>query len=212
MKNAIIPIFPLQMVVFPDEIVNLHIFEPRYKQLIIESEANNLTFGLPTYIEKKELTWGTEVALLEIVQKYADGKLDIRIQGKRIFKVDNFIPRMTGRLYSGADITFLDIDQEIDFEKNKIILDLLNNLYQYLKLHKPLPTDIFAFNSYKIGHFIGLSIVDELNLLCIAKETNRQDFIIKHLETIIPVLREMNALEKKIQMNGHFRNMIPPNL
>lgn len=211
-KSALIPVFPLQLVVFPDESVNLHIFEPRYRQLIAEAEANKISFGIPVFIEKEKLSYGTEVELSEIVKKHPDGKLDVRIKGLRIFKVVNYLPRMTGRLYSGADIEFVQHDKEVNYEKNKKILGLLANLYQYLKMHKPLPADEFAFDSYRIGHYIGLSLKDELKLLAIGSEEDRQDFIIRHLDTIIPVLREMNALEKKVKMNGHFKNLIPPKL
>lgn len=209
-KTGLIPVFPLQLVVFPDEIVNLHIFETRYKQLVAEAEANKQVFGIPSFIEKEPLSWGTEVELKQIVEKYPDGKVDIKIIGKQIFKVDNFIPKMPGRLYSGADISYLDIDREVDYAKNDKIIELLANLYQYLKMHKPLPADAYSFDSYRVGHYVGLSLKDELKLLSIASESSRQDFIINHLETIIPVLREMNALEKKVKMNGHFKNIIPP--
>ena len=104
MSTEIIPIFPLQMVTFPGETVNLHIFEPRYKQLIMEADTHGSNFGIPTYLGKRKLTFGTEVFLKEIVTKYKDGKLDIRVTGKRVFKVLDFIPRMSGRLYFGADI------------------------------------------------------------------------------------------------------------
>lgn len=212
MKEALIPVFPLQLVIFPDELINLHIFETRYKQLINEADANQSTFGIPTYIEKQELSYGTEVSLKEIVKVYDDGKMDIRIQGHRVFKVNNFIPKMDGRLYAAADIVYLDTDRERNIIKNTAILDLLRELYKYLKLHKPLPEDVYAFDSYKIAHYIGLSLRDEVKLLSMPSEAERQDFIIDHLNNIIPVLREMNALEKKVQMNGHFRNIIPPQL
>lgn len=48
-----IPIFPLGVVVYPDEQLNLHIFEPRYKQLIRDCIAENKPFGIPAVIEKK---------------------------------------------------------------------------------------------------------------------------------------------------------------
>lgn len=212
MKEALIPVFPLQLVIFPDEVINLHIFEPRYKQMVNEAQANKSTFGIPTYLENPQLTYGTEVALQEVVKVYPDGKMDVRILGKRVFKVQNFIPKMQGRLYAAADIAFIKIDRSNNLEKNSQIMEMLKDLYQYLKLHKPLPETAESFDSYSIGHFIGLSLKDEVRLLSIPKEEKRQDFIIEHLRTIIPVLREMNALEKKIQMNGHFRNIIPPNI
>ena len=73
--KALLAIFPLQLVVFPKETVNLHIFEPRYKQLINEADANGTLFGMTPYIKDSPLTWGTEVELQEIVEKYPDGKI-----------------------------------------------------------------------------------------------------------------------------------------
>lgn len=210
--KALLAIFPLQLVVFPKETVNLHIFEPRYKQMMNEADANGTLFGMTPYIKDRSLTWGTEVELQEIVEKYPDGKLDVRIVGRRLFKVENFLSRMPGRLYSGADIEYYDIDMEVDMEKNEKIMLLLQDLYKFLKMHKPLPKDAYSFNSYRIGHYIGLSLKEELKLLSIPEESKRQDYIIAHLDRIIPVLREMNALEKKVKMNGHFKNMIPPKL
>ena len=46
-----LPLFPLRIVVFPGEKLNLHVFEPRYKQLVLECVAEEKTFGIPTYIQ-----------------------------------------------------------------------------------------------------------------------------------------------------------------
>lgn len=212
MSDALIPIFPLQIVVFPDEVVNLHIFETRYKQLITEAEAHDTPFGIPTYIKDSPLSYGTEVTLERIAKKYDDGKLDISVKGQRIIKVDNFIPRMPNRLYSGADISYVPFDRKIDHQLNKEILSLLSKLYEYLKLHKPLPANEYSFDSYRIGHYIGLPLKEELKLLSIEKEADRQSMILEHLESILPVLGQMNELEKRVKMNGHFKNIIPPSL
>ena len=60
-----IPIFPLNIVVYPGENLNLHIFEPQYKQLINECKETNQPFGIPVVIENKVQEFGT---LLEIVE------------------------------------------------------------------------------------------------------------------------------------------------
>ena len=61
-----IPIFPLGIVVYPGEELNLHIFEPRYKQLILESKETNKPFGIPSVIGEEIGEVGTLVELLEI--------------------------------------------------------------------------------------------------------------------------------------------------
>lgn len=212
MSTSLLPLFPLQLVCYPDEEINLHIFEPRYKQLITESESTGAPFGLPTYIQNEPLKWGTEVVLKEIVKKYPDGKMDIRIKGKRVFKINEFFPRMNERLYSGAEVHFPKNDRNVDFSKNKKVLDLMTELHKYLKLHKPLPEDVYTFDSYVTAHFVGLSLEKEYEFLQLLSEGARQDYIIEHLTSIIPVLSEINELEQKVKMNGHFRNIIPPNI
>lgn len=65
-----IPIFPLNIVVYPGEQLNLHIFEPRYKQLIRECVLEKKPFGIPTVIDHKLEEYGTRVFVTEIVKEY----------------------------------------------------------------------------------------------------------------------------------------------
>ncbi len=57
------PLFPLNIVVFPGEELNLHIFEPRYRALIRDAEREGFSFGIPSYVHQK-LGYGTEVSLV----------------------------------------------------------------------------------------------------------------------------------------------------
>ena len=61
-----IPIFPLSIVVFPGEELNLHIFEPRYKQLIGDCFSENRAFGIPSIVKEKLMEFGTLVKIIEI--------------------------------------------------------------------------------------------------------------------------------------------------
>ena len=65
-----IPIFPLDIVVYPGEDLNLHIFEPRYRQLIADSLENKKPFGIPVVINNEVKEYGTLVQLTEIVKTY----------------------------------------------------------------------------------------------------------------------------------------------
>ena len=208
--SRLLPLFPLQLVCFPGEVLSLHIFEPRYKQLINEAEANDIEFGIPTFIKKK-IEFGTSVKLQEIAKKYPDGKMDIRIKGLKVFKITNFIPRINGRLYSGGDIDFLQNDMRGDESLNLRILELIRELQSFMKFTKPLP-DSIDFMSYDVAHYVGLSLEKEYKFLQILSEIKRQKYIIKHLEKTIPILHEVQALEEKVQMNGHFKNLIPPDI
>ena len=63
-----IPIFPLALVVFPGEELNLHIFEPRYKQLVNEQIASKKPFGIPVVINNAIAELGTMVEIIEVTK------------------------------------------------------------------------------------------------------------------------------------------------
>ena len=80
-----IPIFPLGIVVYPGENLNLHIFEPRYTQLIKECHSQKKQFGIPTLIENSLQDYGSLVTILEITKIHEDGEMDIKTQGQGFF-------------------------------------------------------------------------------------------------------------------------------
>src|SRR6476659_1781829 len=97
-----IPIFPLGIVVYPGEPLNLHIFEPRYKQMIRECLEAKKPFGIPPSIENNLLDLGTLMEIIELVQEHEDGTLDIRTRGVSVFRILHRIDDVPDKLYSGA--------------------------------------------------------------------------------------------------------------
>ncbi len=81
-----IPFFPLGIVVFPDEELNLHIFEPRYKQLVNDCYKAKKPFGIPTVINGQVKEYGTLVEIIEISSVYENGEMDIKTKATLNFK------------------------------------------------------------------------------------------------------------------------------
>src|SRR5687768_13096044 len=95
-----IPIFPLGIVVYPGESLNLHIFEQRYKQLVKECVENKKPFGIPAVIDNGVSELGTLVEITELVKEYEDGKIDIKTTGLQIFRILEIIKEIPDKLYS----------------------------------------------------------------------------------------------------------------
>ena len=207
-----LPLFPLKLVVFPKEQLNLHIFEPRYKQLIRECEENKITFGIPSFIEDEVTDFGTEIELIKVEKKYANGEMDIRTKGIGIFKIKEYYSTTPSKLYAGADIERVENSFEGDYMMNVRILQHMAELFKILNINKDLPDNNEQFTTYDIAHHVGFSLEQEYQFLCIPSEAARQEFITSHLEGLIPVVKEMERLRKKAQMNGHFKNVIPPEI
>src|SRR5450432_387114 len=101
-----IPIFPLGIVVYPGENLNLHIFEPRYKQLILECHTSKKPFGIPTVIENKMQEYGSLMEITELSEVYDNGEMDIKTKGIKIFRILEIIKELPDKLYSGAIVNY----------------------------------------------------------------------------------------------------------
>ncbi len=198
------------MVVFPDESLNLHIFEPRYKQLIRECDQNGTTFGVPAYIDNKIMDFGTELQLIKIEKRYDNGELDIKTRGIGVFKIEEFYRTTPNKLYSGADIERLTDTNKGDAALYELIRENINKLFLALNIKNNLEIDHNEFKTYHIAHHVGFTMEQEYEFLCMASEKLRQEYMIDHMQKLIPVVREMERLKKRAQLNGHFKNIIPP--
>lgn len=204
--------FPLKLVVFPGERLNLHIFEPRYKQLINDCRTEQTTFGLPAYIDDQIMPVATEMIVQHVHKVYPDGKMDIRTLGKGLVRITDYQAELEGKLYGGAAATRMEIDLIGDIKKNIALLKLVRKLHKLMDIRKSLPGKTDHGITYKLGHHVGLNMQQEFALLEITQESDRQDYLIEHLTRLIPIVHEMNALREKVQMNGHFRNILPPDV
>ena len=87
MKELLLPLFPLQVVLFPRAILPLHIFEDRYKQMIGECLENQWEFGVVLARDNSLENTGCTASIAEVVRKYEDGRMDIRVCGGRRFEI-----------------------------------------------------------------------------------------------------------------------------
>lgn len=204
-----LPLFPLNIVAFPGERINLHIFEERYKELIgdcIDGEEGNNTFGIPTYFDERVRDFGTEMRIVDVVKKYPDGKMDIRLEGLNVFRIIEFYELMPFKKYSGAKVSFRNINLKPDLQLHEEMRILVEELFYEVGLHK----EIDDFNSYSVAHYIGMSLEQEYDLLTTLTESERAKKIISHLKKAIPSVKQTRKIKDRIQMNGHFQKLQPP--
>ncbi len=202
-----LPMFPLQSVFFPGETVPLHIFEERYKQLIHDCREEAITFGIPVYIDKK-IEYGTEVQLVEVVNSYEGGEMDVVCVARQVFKVLTFDNELEGKPYAGGVVEFLEADNNADEALREEVLEKIKELYQLMGVELP-QIPLSKFNSYAFAHKMGLSFDQEYELLRLTNETERLQYIRLHLDSTITVLNQINTTKAVIEMNGHFKNFDP---
>lgn len=202
-----IPIFPLAIAVFPGEKLNLHIFEPRYIQLILSCAKTKKPFGIPIVVNGKISDIGTLVEIVEISANYESGEMDIKTKGLTVFHVLEIIQEIPEKLYSGAIVSYPRNEVRPRPEMIKKIIVDVSLLHKLLAVKKEITAEGRKLLSYDFAHHIGMSIEEEFEFLQLLQEDQRLEFMRRHLKKVIPVLKDMEILKQKIQLNGHFRNL-----
>ncbi len=202
-----IPIFPLPLVVYPGEPLNLHIFEPRYKQLISEIAENQKPFGIPSVINNRMEEMGTLVRLLEICKTYEDGTLDIKTEGVSVFKILEVVKDLPEKMYSGAIVHYPENITQGSPKLMRQVLSGIREMHRQLKVSKEFKKSDDQLSSYDVAHHVGFSPEDEYQVLQLLQEVQRQEFLKRHLTRVLPVLEQMEKLKKRIKLNGHFKEV-----
>lgn len=202
-----IPIFPLNIVVYPSETLNLHIFEPRYKELIKECFASGKPFGIPAIMNEKIAEYGTLVTITEIAKEYDNGEMDIITKGTLVFRILEIIKSIPDKLYSGAIVNYPE-NSEVYLRKDlmQVVIKAVRELHKMLNITKNFNKSEDELNAYDLAHHAGLSFEEEYEMLALFREEQRQEYLKRHLGKVLPVIAEMEILKERVKLNGHFKN------
>lgn len=207
-----IPIFPLSIVVYPHEDLNLHIFEEKYKQLTRDCFEQKKMFGIPVVINNKMQELGTLLEIVEITKQYPGGEMDIKTQGKKVFRMLEVIESVPDKLYSGAIVNYPHNHEHGKRLLMNKVIESTKQLHKMLKVEKKLHKNEEDLWSYDLAHTVGFTLEEEYELLSLMNELQRQEYLKRHLAKVIPVVAEMESLKEKIKLNGHFKNISGFNL
>ena len=139
MPSRLIPLFPLNVVVFPRTRLPLHIFEDRYKEMVGDAIRDGSEFGIVLAREDGIVNAGCTVAVEKVLQMYPDGRMDILTQGKRRFEIQSLNEEKS---FLQGDVTFFD-DEEfapVPGDLRQLALDNyteLNRLSNAREHHSP---------------------------------------------------------------------------
>jgi Lon protease-like protein len=104
-----IGLFPLNLVLLPGEQAPLHVFEPRYTELIGECLAEDEEFGLVLADDDGIREIGTRAGVIEVLERFDDGRLNIVVEGRERFRL---VELTEGRAFATAAIADIDDDGE----------------------------------------------------------------------------------------------------
>lgn len=212
--TGFLPLFPLNLVVFPGEKLNLHIFEERYKQLIRECHELKKNFGIPFKVSDRQAEIGAEMRISEIVRVFTTGEMDIRTEFVRFFNVLDFYPQADDKLYPAGVVKYWDEnDEKLAAPPLYKIQELRELLYKIVELtgtsDKFIP-QAEGFTVFSFAHYLNLPKEDEIRLLFCKSESQRIEIVLQHTRWLLSHFEERNTVKNLIQANGHFKHLQSP--
>jgi len=208
MRPERIPLFPLNVVLFPGEQLPLHIFEPRYRRMVRECLDARSPFGMLLALPNGVVRVGCTAEILEVVKRYEDGRLDIITVGRSPFRiVDVFTedPLLQG------NVDYLEDefdDSSVAPGKRKQLIELYETCHTLLYTSMPrdldgLPNEEVAFT---IAAALPLDLLWKQQILELRSETERQERLLGYLREWAPHLQKVGGLRGRAGGNGHGLN------
>jgi len=201
-----IPIFPLNLVVFPGSSYPLHIFEERYKKMINRCIEEKKIFGIVLSTSNNIAKVGTLTEIESVLNRYEDGKLNIIVKGIQRFIVVNTDVHQDG--YLVAEIhPYYDIIFEVDDKIIKETYDKFVDVFTNIKLKLD---DVYWKNlnsapikSFKLAEKSGLSLEQQQELLVLQDETKRLSFIKAHLDKMMDYFTDSTRIRNILMRDGY---------
>lgn len=202
MSSERLALFPLELVLFPDMPLPLHIFEPRYKQMIQKCLETSVGFGVVLSRSDGFANIGCTAKIVQVVRKYSDGRMDILTAGKTPFQV---VETFEDRLYLEGAVEYLE-----DEVRNAAELATAQLMPLYEECHTLIfgqepqfpPTEPSRL-SYLIASELPFDLDYKQSILEMRSEAGRQRNLIERMTEWIPQLVYRDRVRRKSGGNGH---------
>ena len=193
-----IAFFPLNVMILPGEKMRLHIFEPRYKQLINECLNNESTFGIPFVLNSSLMNAGSEVKVTKLISRYANGEMDIEIEGCRMFYLLDFQDPFVGKLYSGGNISLAD--NPLISEDGQLVNFFLS-FYRSFHDKKINSKNIENMRVFDLGRMINLNNQQKYELVDLKSNRARHSFFIHQMRFLLLIKEQEKKLNNNFLLN-----------
>ncbi len=205
--EIIIPIFPLDLIVLPGEPVPLHIFEPRYKQLLTDcaptiGSKHYQPFGMVYSKSTKLNEIGCTVVVDEILHKYPQGELDIMSFGSKRFRL---LESYRDKVYLTGLIEWVeDQEESVSVQQRQQVLDLYEKFLTLVDVEDHTIDRKKEKLSFEIAYRIHPEKPYKLELLEALSESERLRILQKYLEESIPQIEQAKEFKRVVRSNGYF--------
>jgi Lon protease-like protein len=198
---ALLPLFPLELVLLPGTPLPLHIFEPRYKEMIRECISAEAPFGVVRAFEEGIAEVGCTAEIITVTKEYPDGRMDLICEGRKRFEV---IEVNRDRSFLQAEVLIVPDDPEAAAQEERVKAVQLH--LEILSLAGAVQ-DLSAADQNQLSFYLAGSLPLDLDfkqkLLAMRSEAQRIQAVAAYLETILPQLKRAARARQTAGGNGH---------
>jgi Lon protease-like protein len=198
---ALLPLFPLEVVLLPGTPLPLHIFEPRYKEMIGECLANDAPFGVVRALEEGIAEVGCTAEIITVTKEYPDGRMDLIAEGRNRFEV---LQLNHERSFLQAEVLLVPDEPMTAIQEERVRAIQLH--LEILSLAGAVQ-DLSAADQNQLSFYLAGSLPLDLDfkqkLLGMRSEGERIQAVAEYLEGILPKLRRVARTREKAGGNGH---------
>ncbi len=198
-----IPLFPLDVVLFPKMLLPLHIFEPRYKEMIRRCLSEKCEFGMILAANQGVARVGCTAEIVRTVREYPDGRMDILAEGRAIFRLDDLLDEKEyyeGRVEYVSDNPYLR-----DAEKEARLVEGYSECHALLvgNAWPGVTADENPILTYRLAAQLPVELETRQALLEIRSESERRARLLNWIGDFLPKLRESQRVQQLASGNGH---------
>lgn len=206
MRPERIPLFPLNVVLFPGEALPLHIFEPRYRRMVRECLEASSPFGMLLGLPDGVVHVGCTAEILQVTKHYEDGRMDILAAGRHPFRIVELFT--DDPLLEGSVDYLEDRESSLDPRKQRELTNLYEACYALLSGEAPKDLDEShpELLSYAIAGALPMDLMWKQQILELRSETEREDRLLTYLREWALHLQKRETARRRGAGNGHGLN------
>ena len=196
-----IGLFPLGVVLLPTERVPLHIFEPRYRELIGECLTGKQEFGFILRADDETHSVGTRAVVNEVLNRFEDGRLDVVVEGRERFEIAEVTE---GRTFETALVeSYEDVPDPPSPETAARALVLFGRLVELTGSDVDVPDASSEQFSFELAARFEFSPPLKQELLESRSERARLERLCEMLEKATEIVARQHEIAEIASTNGH---------
>lgn len=198
---SLLALFPLDLVLFPGAPLPLHIFEPRYKEMVNECLEHKKVFGMVRARENAVSEVGCTAIVLKVNKQYEDGRLDISTEGKQRFSI---VSLNHDRAFLQAEVTWFDDDEAATLAaaEAETAVQLHQQLFEVIGQETEIAKNAPSL-SFQLAHELPVDLDFKQAILEMKSEAERLETLVEYYRATIPKMERTVRAREKASGNGH---------